>query len=269
MPHTKRWISAIVLTLLLLWIILLSKPFVLCIFLWFMSILGLNEYFNLVFFKKPIGFIVKAISYIISAMLFISVFYGEFELTAFILCLNFFCFACFALWRYPIENNFLKIVFKQSFGIIYIPLSLSFLMIIRNYSDGHLWLVLFFIIIFLNDTGAFYVGTYFGKRELAPLISPKKTIEGALGGILSAMLFGFAFCLIFFNSLKHAFLMIPISFIIAIIGQAGDLFASLMKRNSNIKDSGNIIPGHGGVLDRIDNLLFAAPIMYFCLRFIL
>jgi len=125
------------------------------------------------------------------------------------------------------------------------------------------------IVVFANDTGAFYTGTFLGKRALSPNISPNKTVEGSLGGMTAAMVIGFVFCLIFFKDLSLAFLTIPASLMLAIAGQIGDLFESAMKRASGIKDSGKILPGHGGILDRIDGLLLSIPVLYVYLVFVL
>jgi len=154
-------------------------------------------------------------------------------------------------------------------GIVYIPVSLSLLVFIKEFNGGTFWIIWLLFVVFANDTGAFYTGTFFGKRALSPNISPNKTIEGSLGGMAAAMVIGFIFCQIFFDDLSLAFLTVPASFLIAISGQIGDLFESAMKRASNIKDSGRILPGHGGMLDRIDGLLLAIPVLYVYLVFIL
>ncbi|MBU4131253.1 MAG: phosphatidate cytidylyltransferase, partial [Proteobacteria bacterium] len=122
---------------------------------------------------------------------------------------------------------------------------------------------------FANDTGAFYTGTFFGKHKLAPNISPNKTIEGSVGGILTSMVAGFVFSFAFFDNFTLALHTLPCSFLMAVAGQIGDLFESAMKRASNIKDSGRILPGHGGMLDRIDGLLLAIPVLYVYLVFLI
>lgn len=139
----------------------------------------------------------------------------------------------------------------------------------KELDQGAFWILWLLIVIFANDTGAFYCGTFFGKRALAPGISPNKTIEGSYGGILFSMVIGFFLCQFFFNDLSLSLLFIPASFMLAIAGQIGDLFESAMKRTSTIKDSGWILPGHGGMLDRIDGLLLAIPVLYVYLVFAL
>ena len=140
---------------------------------------------------------------------------------------------------------------------------------IKGLDGGIFWIIWLLIVIFANDTGAFYSGTFLGKNALAPNISPNKTIEGSLGGMAASMATGFIFCQYFFNDLSLSFIVLPMSFILAIAGQIGDLFESAMKRASSIKESGRILPGHGGMLDRIDGLLLAIPVLYGCLVFLL
>ena len=123
-------------------------------------------------------------------------------------------------------------------------------------------------IIFAGDTSAYYVGSYLGRHKLSPAISPGKTIEGAIGGLAANLAVGSVGKALFLPDLPWGS---GILFFLAVgvAGQMGDLFESEMKRHSNIKDSSGILPGHGGILDRIDALLFASPVAYVFIRFIL
>lgn len=123
----------------------------------------------------------------------------------------------------------------------------------------------FFIILWANDTGAYLMGTAIGKNLLAPKISPKKTWEGLIGGILVSLLT--AFILSKFYESLNLLQWLCASIIISLPAIAGDLFESYLKRKANVKDSGNLLPGHGGFLDRFDALLFSAPVYYFFLRY--
>ena len=122
-------------------------------------------------------------------------------------------------------------------------------------------LVFVILIVALTDTFAYFVGRKFGKRKLAPLISPKKTVEGSIGGTLIGALSGVIFGLVT-NLIPNLFALILISLIVSIVGQIGDLVASSLKREYNLKDYGKIFPGHGGVLDRFDSQLFASLALY-------
>jgi phosphatidate cytidylyltransferase len=123
----------------------------------------------------------------------------------------------------------------------------------------------FFIILWANDTGAYLAGTAIGKNLLASKISPKKTWEGLIGGILVSLLT--AFILSKFYESLNLLQWLCASIIISLPAIIGDLFESYLKRKANVKDSGNLLPGHGGFLDRFDALLFAAPVYYFYIRY--
>jgi phosphatidate cytidylyltransferase len=127
-------------------------------------------------------------------------------------------------------------------------------------------LVFFFAVIFGSDSGAYFGGRAFGKHKLAPAISPGKTVEGLIGGIVAAGGFAALCTLIFFPELPYKF-SVPLGVVMGVVGVFGDLAESAIKRGSHIKDAANILPGHGGFLDRLDSLLFNAPILYFFARF--
>jgi phosphatidate cytidylyltransferase len=129
------------------------------------------------------------------------------------------------------------------------------------------WIFLLMAVVFAGDTSAYYVGSYWGRHKLSPAISPGKTIEGSAGGLAANLTVGAIGKALFFPGLSWS---ASILFFLAVgaAGQMGDLFESEMKRFSGIKDSGNILPGHGGILDRIDALLFASPVAYIFIRFI-
>lgn len=127
-------------------------------------------------------------------------------------------------------------------------------------------LLFFFIVIFGSDAGAYFAGRAFGKHKLAPKISPGKTVEGLVGGLVAAGGFAALCTLTFFAELPYKF-SIPLAAVMAAVGVLGDLAESAMKRGSKTKDAASILPGHGGLLDRLDSLLFNAPILYYFARF--
>lgn len=147
-------------------------------------------------------------------------------------------------------------------GYIYIVNFFALLIPIREHKYGFnlIWLVI--IISFFCDTFAYYVGKNFGKHKLCPAVSPKKTIEGSIGGILGSVI-GVALWGYFSTSVPFTWTSLIILAIVAsIISQIGDLSASLVKRYVGVKDYGKIMPGHGGILDRFDSILFTAPVVY-------
>lgn len=126
-------------------------------------------------------------------------------------------------------------------------------------------LLFFFIVIFASDSGAYFAGRAFGKHKLAPAISPGKTVEGLIGGLVAAGGFAALCSLVFFSELPYKF-GIPLAIVMAALGVLGDLAESAMKRGSKTKDAASILPGHGGLLDRLDSLLLNAPILYYFAR---
>jgi phosphatidate cytidylyltransferase len=146
------------------------------------------------------------------------------------------------------------------FGILYVSWFFSFLIKIRYLTGGIGLLSTLLLITKLGDIGAYLVGSRFGRTPLMPHISPKKTVEGAIGGLIFSVL-GALVSNIFLN-FNYAHIIV-IGIALSLIGQLGDLSESLMKRDCQVKDSGNIFPGIGGILDSIDSLLFTAPVFYF------
>jgi phosphatidate cytidylyltransferase len=127
-------------------------------------------------------------------------------------------------------------------------------------------LAFFFTVGMGADVGAYYIGKTFGKRKLIPKVSPNKTWEGAIGGLVLSSIFAAVASFWFFPELPVKF-SIPLAIVLTVVGILGDLAESAMKRGSNVKDAASILPGHGGLLDRLDSLLFSAPILYYFARF--
>ena len=149
-----------------------------------------------------------------------------------------------------------------AFSMLYIPFLISHLLMTRLLPEGSNWLLLIMLIVMTNDVAAYYVGSAIGKRRLYEAVSPKKSIEGAIGGLAGSLCGAFLAKYTFFSSLSVGDAIVT-AIVIGILGQAGDLFESLLKRSFGVKDSGSIFPGHGGVLDRMDSIIFAAPATYY------
>lgn len=151
------------------------------------------------------------------------------------------------------------------FSLLYIPFMFSFIKLILNMQNGRFFILYVLCGAFVSDTFAFLVGSKIGKTKLAPDISPNKTVEGSIGGILGVII-AFVIITIIGNSYLHVnmnvYYWILVGMAASVAGQFGDLTASAIKRFCGIKDFGNIMPGHGGVLDRFDSLMFVAPIVY-------
>ena len=156
-----------------------------------------------------------------------------------------------------------------TFGYIYVVLTLSSIYFLREWQGGGYEVWLIFIAAWGCDTGAYFFGKAFGKRKLAPALSPAKTIAGSVGGTITASVLGAAYGLILYNLdvtyANYALGYALVTFACSVFAQIGDLAASSIKRHTGKKDFGNIMPGHGGVLDRFDSIIFAAPAAYIML----
>ena len=150
------------------------------------------------------------------------------------------------------------------FGVIYIGWLMSHLILIRNSLNGGSLVIFLFLVTWGCDAGAYYAGTYLGRTKLSPEISPNKTIEGTIGGFIFAVILALAgrAWLLPSLSVRDA---ITLGIFLGTLGQLGDLAESLLKRSAGVKDSGNLIPAHGGLLDKVDSLLFTAPALYYYL----
>jgi phosphatidate cytidylyltransferase len=152
-------------------------------------------------------------------------------------------------------------------GVFYVGFPLSTVVSTRTLPGGE-WLVLFLAVVtWASDTGAYYAGTLWGKHPLLPSISPKKTVEGVLGGLVLAVGVAFLAQQWFTSELSLADAVI-LGVLLTTVGLLGDLFESMIKRRTGVKDSGGILPGHGGMLDRLDSLLFTAPTFYYYVAYV-
>ncbi len=182
-----------------------------------------------------------------------------------VLLINFLLAGMLSLFTFGQDTRVLDIVQKQIQGVLYIPLLLSLLILIRQEANGFQWIFTLVLTVFAGDTLAFYTGTYLGRHKLCPSISPGKTIEGSLGGV-GANILAAVIMKPFFPPAVGWGMLLLYCLLSGAAAQMGDLFESQLKRVSGIKDSGGLLPGHGGMLDRIDALLFASPVAYLLLR---
>ncbi len=170
-----------------------------------------------------------------------------------------FLFNCFRPREIPKASS----VINGTMGcVLYVGLLFLFLALLkRDFTDGNAWIFTLMAMTWGSDTGAYFVGRKFGKHKLAPILSPKKSIEGAVGGFVTALIAAIAARFIAFPDIA-IWQIVVLAVVANFLAQMGDLSESLLKRSCGIKDSGNIIPGHGGILDRVDALIFSAPWVY-------
>ncbi len=242
----------------LLLIIFLFPPTLFSFFILLVSVLSLYELFSMVFpnnnRKKCIGIGLGAL--LTSGILF-SDHYSLLSYIGFIV-LTLFIFYLF------VQNNPEEGIKDCAFsllGIFYVGILCPFFALIRNTAEGSYFFLLLLVIVWLTDTGAYFIGKKWGRHKLYPKVSPGKTVEGAIGGLLISVLGAALFAGIFIESLNLLYIIVTAA-ICSIIGQMGDLCESMIKRSFGCKDSGKLLPGHGGLLDRIDALIFAAPVLY-------
>ena len=258
----KRWITAVVLLPFLIALIYKGSPFHFSVFIAASCLVALWEYFKIALPECGKTDPHHLLAYAVAPAIIGLAHAGMFDIGILLLGANLMISALMAIIRFKDHQGAAKIVAFQMFGLIYVVLFLTAVALIRMGDNGVTWIFLLGATVFSGDTGAYYAGTYFGKNPLAPAVSPKKTIEGALGGLSSTVCAGSLITFFFLPNLSWS-VAIPMFLAIGFFAQAGDLFESILKRTSGIKDSGVILPGHGGVLDRIDGVLFAAPVVYF------
>jgi len=154
-------------------------------------------------------------------------------------------------------------------GVIYIGVFPAFIYLIREYNPENVfyYLLTYLAVIWLSDTFAYFFGKSIGRHKLYEMISPKKTIEGSIGGIIGGFV-GIYIIGLFFGRMPSISMLLFVGIVVNVVGQMGDLFESMLKRDFGIKDSGNLIPGHGGMLDRVDAIILSAPVMYIYVRFL-
>lgn len=146
-------------------------------------------------------------------------------------------------------------------AVLYAVVLLSHLYLLRQLPRGIEWTFLTIFLVWATDTGAYLIGRQFGRHLLAPQVSPKKTVEGSLGGLLFSILVAITCWRLIGGAPLIAYVVLGV--VIGISAQVGDLFESALKRSAGVKDSGKLIPGHGGILDRFDSLIFALPLVYY------
>lgn len=192
---------------------------------------------------------------------------GSALFTSFAIAFLFLSFSLYILFSFKDIKSAASEAALLFFGVMYIPYLLGYLVLLRGQPQGFKWILLIMFIVMSCDSAAYFVGCRYGKRRLYPEVSPKKSVEGALGGLAGSLLGALIARLLFFAELSVGDALLA-ALLIGTLGQVGDLFESLLKRSCGVKDSGTIFPGHGGILDRLDSILFAAPAAYYYALFV-
>lgn len=259
-PLVKRWLTGLILAAVIFAIILFGSTTALTIVIAFFAAGGVWEFNSIVFGK---GFRIEKIEGTIYAIAipFIML-YGnnQFLIAALAFCV----ILTFIIFLGSITEERLDItdVAKVIFGLMYIPFLISHFILLRSLDNGIMWVLFVLVLAFAGDITALYIGKYFGKHKLIPLVSPGKTVEGTIGLVCGSTIA----CLIFSYFSFPGISLVKIgvlAFAGSIIGQLGDLSESAIKRNYGLKDASSLLPGHGGLLDRMDCLLFITPFVYY------
>ena len=256
-----RLISGIILVILAL-VVIISGGYVTLFSLLGISLIGMYELYRVFQLEKtPLAMISYAMAVLFYAGQLLPVAIEPMMLVMLFLILLMFLYV-FAYPKYEAKD-----VMAIFFGMFYVAVMLSYVYQIRVLENGVYLAFLIFICSWGCDTSAYCVGVLIGKHKMAPVLSPKKSIEGAVGGVVGTALLTVIYCSVFRAQMgldtRSIVVLAVISAIAALISMVGDLTASAIKRNYDIKDYGTLIPGHGGIMDRFDSMMITAPIIYY------
>jgi phosphatidate cytidylyltransferase len=221
--------------------------------------IGAREFIGMALPTRPFGTMGLAVALAVGVCIAVGL--GRFELLAVVLCLSIFVSTLWMLFTARSTEGLADQSARMLIGILYVGALIGFLPLLRSQDGGAGWMWLAFGLGWCGDIGGYFAGRAFGRHKMSPLISPKKTWEGFAGGVMLAVLWASLFKLLFFPSMR-----VVDCVVLGIIGDAagvvGDLVESVFKRTYKVKDSGSFLPGHGGILDRVDSVMFAVPVVY-------
>ena len=258
-----RLISGIVLVIIALATII-SGSWILFFTLLAVSLIGMRELYKVMKVSDEHVTVLELVGYLGAVLYYIAMKadFGNYGTMAIIISMILILFVyVFGYPKYHAEQ-----VMAAFFGVVYVAVMLSFIYLTRSLPDGKFLVWLIFLCSWGCDTCAYCVGMLIGKHKMAPVLSPKKSIEGAVGGVAGAALLGVIYAAATQGKMAEYALICAVG---ALISMVGDLAASAIKRNQNIKDYGKLVPGHGGILDRFDSVIITAPVIYYLAKTIL
>ncbi len=264
-----RLLSAIVLIVMLLAVVFFATDWVFSVVVCALTFMIMSELTKVMRLETKPGIVI--INYVFAAFYmalgFINLEVGN-TLIYLITVLFVMTLATFAV----LDNSHIKLsdVSSSIFLVLYSVVFLMHLSFIRKLDNGVALLFMPLIGAYITDTGAYFTGMAIGRHKLIPSVSPNKTVEGAVGGIVAAVI-GFVIYGVIMSNMGldvNYVLLIVLAVLCAVFAQLGDLTASVIKRNYSVKDFGHLIPGHGGMVDRVDSLMFVAPIVYYFITFL-
>lgn len=256
-----RVITAAILIPALLVIIFFLPKIVFAGLIFTVSVVGLYEYYSIILKKSRLDEFLRWFGVVFtSCFSFFLLFLSQKTslLIGILLILSVFMVLLFSRLEFDAIFAYLG---KVALGVFYPALVTCYLVFIHRMANGPDWLIFLLGVVWFCDSGAYFVGKGIGKNKLYSRVSPGKTVEGLIGGVITGTLGGLLFNFLFALTLKTSEVII-LSILLSILGQIGDLCESAIKRYGGVKDSGKIIPGHGGILDRVDAIIFTAPFLY-------
>ena len=258
-----RLISGLLLVIAAL-LTIISGGYVLFFTLLCISLIGMQELYKAMGIHEDRTGLLEIVGYLGAVLYYISLLLGfeSYGLMAVLVSLILVMFVY--VFTYPKYHA--NQVMAAFFGVVYVAVMLSFILMTRNLPDGKFIVWLIFLCSWGCDTCAYCVGMLIGKHKMAPVLSPKKSVEGGVGGVVGAALLGVIYAAATQGPMVEYAVICGIG---ALISMVGDLAASAIKRNQGIKDYGKLIPGHGGILDRFDSVIFTAPVIYYLAKIIL
>ena len=258
-----RLISGILLVIAAL-LTIISGGYVLFFTLVCISLIGMQELYKAMGVHGESTGLLEIIGYLGAILYYVSLLLGfeSYGLMTVLVSLILIMFVY--VFTYPKYNA--HQIMSAFFGVVYVAVMLSFILLTRNLPDGKFIVWLIFLCSWGCDTCAYCVGMLIGRHKMAPILSPKKSVEGGVGGVAGAALLGAIYAAATGGKIAEYALICAVG---ALISMVGDLAASAIKRNQGIKDYGKLIPGHGGILDRFDSVIFTAPAIYFLAKLVL
>jgi phosphatidate cytidylyltransferase len=251
---SRRIVTAAVVLPLLIWLIGWSPPWLFAITLFSLTAAALREYFALAFPERRKDQLIGAgFGLLLSAGVFLS---DRLDPAMWTATLFVVVFSAFMLAPGALEERLSRLLFTL-LGGTYAGFLLPHLIVVFQHPDGRAWVFWLLGVVMVGDTAAYFFGRWLGARKLAPEISPGKTVEGAWAYLAGALVAGLAGAQFLFHRVNWAEIFI-LALVVGVLGQLGDLFESWLKRVFAVKDSGRLLPGHGGLLDRLDSLIFPA-----------
>jgi len=263
--HYQRILTALAVGPLAFFVIWWGDEKIFSLFLASISLLCLFEYYSMVFQDRKFAIISGVVAG--SIPVGVASYCGDPSLMILALFGGLLFSAIFFLMTYGAWDDVFNAWTKFYTGITYIGLCAAHAALIRALPLGREWIVFLLFIVFSGDAGAYYIGKGFGKHKLHPRVSKGKTIEGAMGGLLLNVIMALILWFLLLRTYTPWYLVF-LAVSMGMVGQIGDLTASMIKRSVGVKDSGRLLPGHGGILDRIDAVLFAAPVLYWIVTFV-